>query len=142
ARLRAAPEEDYRDPRNFNALLVYAMSGGNPATIEKIITRLDLPEQQAGLGAAILGYVRGRPNEADQALENIEPLSEAPGLGAFLALIKGSVASADDPATAVRLFDQARLLAPGTLVEEAALRRTILLAPGSRTPRASWWRRA
>ena len=34
ARLREADAEDFKDPKNFRALLVYGMSGGNPATVE------------------------------------------------------------------------------------------------------------
>lgn len=127
-RLSAAPAADFADERNFNALLVYGMSGGNPATVATVVSRLDLEEPRAALGAAILAYVRGRPHETGKALDGVDPLAQPPELGAFLALVKGSVASAEDPAAAVRLLDEARLLGPGTLVEEAALRRTVILA--------------
>ncbi|TIP53397.1 MAG: chemotaxis protein MotC, partial [Mesorhizobium sp.] len=46
----------------------------------------------------------------------------------FLALVKGSLLAADDPAQALTLLDEARLLSPGTLVEEAALRRSVGIA--------------
>ena len=80
------------------------------------------------LGDGILGYVRGRPAEAEKALHDIDPLTQPIELGAYLALIKGSVAAADDSAAALKLFDEARLLGPGSLVEEAALRRSIMIA--------------
>jgi chemotaxis protein MotC len=128
ARLRSASADTFKDDRNFNALLLYAMSGGNPATIEAVVARLGTEAPRAALGAAMLGYVRGRPHDASEALKDIDPLAQTPELGAFLALVKGSVMSADDPKGALGLFDTARLLAPGTLVEEAALRRTIMVA--------------
>ena len=49
-------------------------------------------------------------------------------LGAFLALVKGSLLATDEPAAALTLLDEARLLSPGTLVEEAALRRSVGIA--------------
>ncbi len=55
-------------------------------------------------------------------------MTVAPELGAFLALVKASIITADNAAVASKLFDQARLLGPGTLVEEAALRRSLSLA--------------
>jgi chemotaxis protein MotC len=42
-------------------------------------------------------------------------------------LVKGSLLAVEKPAEALALLDQARLLSPGTLVEEAALRRSVAL---------------
>jgi chemotaxis protein MotC len=128
AKFLATPPAGFDDPRNFDALLVYAISGGNPSTIETVVSRLDLKPPRAALGAGILGYVRGRPAEAEKALHDIDPLTQPIELGAYLALIKGSVAAASDSAAALKLFDEARLLGPGSLVEEAALRRSIMIA--------------
>jgi chemotaxis protein MotC len=128
AKFLATAPAGFDDPRNFDALLVYAISGGNPVTIETVVSRLDLKPPRAALGDGILGYVRGRPAEAEKALHDINPLTQPIELGAYLALIKGSVAAADDSAAALKLFDEARLLGPGSLVEEAALRRSIMIA--------------
>jgi len=128
AKLLATSPEGFEDRRNFDALLVYAISGGNPSTIETVVSRLDLKPPRAALGAGILGYVRGRPAEAEKALHDVDPLTQPIGLGAYLALIKGSVVAAEDSAAALKLFDEARLLGPGSLVEEAALRRSIMIA--------------
>ena len=49
-------------------------------------------------------------------------------IGAFLALVKGSLLATEEPAEALKLLDDARLLGPGTLVEEAALRRSVGIA--------------
>jgi len=58
-------------------------------------------------------------------LKPIDPMSVPADIGAFLALVKGSLLATDDPAQALALLDEARLLSPGTLVEEAALRRSV-----------------
>jgi chemotaxis protein MotC len=61
-------------------------------------------------------------------LKPIDPMGVPPDIGAFLALVKGSLLATDDPAAALGLLDEARLLSPGTLVEEAALRRSVGIA--------------
>ncbi|MGJ0509983.1 MAG: hypothetical protein ACR652_23215 [Methylocystis sp.] len=50
-----------------------------------------------------------------------------PMLGGHLALVQGSAVIGENPARAIALFDLARLLMPGSLVEEAALRREIAI---------------
>lgn len=125
ARFRAADGNELADKRNFRAMLVYAMSGGNPATIEVALARLDLEEADAAIAKGILAYLRGRQGDARSALSDTDPMTAPPELGAFLALVKASIATAEDARTAIGLFDQARLLGPGTLIEEAALRRSV-----------------
>ena len=128
ARLRTSSAEDFTDPRNLRALLVYAMTGGNPATVGIVLSRLNLESGNGDIGAGVLNYLNGKTDEARTALASVDPMSLPPDLGAFLALVKGSVTATDDPQGALKLFDQARALAPGTLVEEGSLRRSIGLA--------------
>jgi chemotaxis protein MotC len=124
-RFRAAPPAEFDDKRNYQALLVYAMSGGNPATIDLLLAKLSLDESDRSLGVGILGYLDGDTVSARTSLEQVDPLKLTPEVGAFLALVKGSVAVSEDPKAALKMFDEARLLGTGTLVEEAALRRSI-----------------
>ena len=131
-RLRRAGSHDFVDERNYQAMLVYAMSGGNPATIDKLLSKLHLDETDRALGVGILGYLHGDPETSREALATVDPMTQPPELGAFLALVKGSIAAAEDPVAAQRMFDEARLLSPGTLVEEAALRRSIALGSETR----------
>jgi chemotaxis protein MotC len=127
-RLRTATASELMQPTNLQSMLVYAMSGGNPETLESILLRLHLGEKDSLIAAAILGYLNGATRNAAAALKTIEPMQEPRETGAFLALLKGSLVSLEDPQSALKLMDQARLLAPGTLVEEAALRRSVGLA--------------
>lgn len=128
ARLRASTAEDFADRRNFNALLVYGMSGGNPATIAATLSRLELDDADKRIGSGVVEYLRGNSGRALATLAEVDPLLLTPDVGAFVALVKGSVNAAERPADGYANFDTARLLAPGTLIEEAALRRTIALA--------------
>jgi chemotaxis protein MotC len=52
-RLRQSTAIDFEDDRNFRALLIYGMSGGNPATFETVLTRLDLPDERRALAMGV-----------------------------------------------------------------------------------------
>ena len=127
-RLRTADAEDFKDPKNFRALLVYGMSGGNPVTVEAAASRAAADPQGLAIAKGVVAYLNGRPAAAIEILKPINPMSVPADLGAFLALVKGSLLATDEPAAALSLLDEARLLSPGTLVEEAALRRSVGIA--------------
>ncbi|PBC10200.1 chemotaxis protein MotC [Mesorhizobium sp. WSM3859] len=127
-RMRDANAEDFKEPKNFRALLVYGMSGGNPVTVAAAASRAMADPQSLAIAKGVLAYLNGRPANAIDMLKPIDPMSVPPDIGAFLALVKGSLLAADDPAQALALLDEARLLSPGTLVEEAALRRSVGIA--------------
>ncbi|MGX7874770.1 chemotaxis protein MotC [Mesorhizobium sp. ORM6] len=127
-RLREADAEDFKDPKNFRALLVYGMSGGNPVTVEAAVSRAAAEPLNLAIAKGVIDYLNGRPGDAIEALRPIDPMTLPGDLGAFLALVKGSLLAGDQPAAALTLLDEARLLSPGTLVEEAALRRSVGIA--------------
>lgn len=131
ARLRGAGNDEFRERRNFQAMMIYAMSGGNPSTIADLLARMDIDEADRAAGAGVLGYLTGNVAQAREAMAAIEPARYPAELAAFLALVKGSVVAGEDAAAGIAMLDEARLAAPGTLVEEAALRRTIALASGA-----------
>lgn len=128
ARLRNADPAEFEGEANFRALMIYATSGGNPETIAPLLARLDLEGDRAALGAAVVDYLNGNLAEARAALQPVEPSAFNDELAASIGLVKASIEARDEPASALAMLDRARLLAPGTLVEEAALRRSIVLA--------------
>lgn len=128
ARLREADAQDFQDPKNFRALLVYGMSGGNPVTVEAAVSRAAADPGGLAIAKGVIDYLNGRPGDAIKALGPIDPMALPGDLGAFLALVKGSLLAGDEPAAALKLLDEAKLLSPGTLVEEAALRRSVGIA--------------
>jgi len=128
ARFREADGSEFAERRNFDALMIYAMSGGNPATVAASLEGLSMHEADSAATAGILRYLAGDVAAAREAMATVEPDAHAREVAAFLALVKGSVVANDDARAGLRLLDRARLLAPGTLVEEAALRRTLALA--------------
>ena len=128
ARFGAEHGGKFENERNRRALLIYAMSGGNPSTVETALAQLGADDPNRKLGDGILFYIKGDPKAAQAAMTDVDPMANTPDLAAYLALVKGSLFSAEDPQTAVAMLDLARLLSPGTLVEEAALRRSVAIA--------------
>ncbi|TKT77494.1 hypothetical protein [Aquamicrobium sp. LC103] len=133
-RLRASTATDFEDDRNFRALLVYAMSGGNPATVGSLLDKLTLEEIERTAGIGVVSYLNGLVFEAREAMSGFDPEQFPHEVAAFLYLVKGSVVGAENAGEAIGLLDKARLLSPGTLVEEAALRRTLSLAVSESQP--------
>jgi chemotaxis protein MotC len=118
----------FENELNRRALLIYAMSGGNPETIEAALPHLGKDDPNRLLGEKTLLYVNGKPKEAMDAFASVDPMAYTPDIGMYVALIKGSMMSEAEPANALALLDRARLLGPGTLIEEAALRRSLAVA--------------
>src|SRR5690606_10011511 len=99
-------------------------------TLEQVISTLHLEGEDRRLADGIISYARGDFDCAREALADFAPLEADSALAAPLALVLGSVFSQPDPAGALKFLDIARLLSPGTLIEEAALRRSIAISAG------------
>jgi len=128
ARFATREGSRFENELNRRALLVYAMSGGNPVTVEAALARLGRDDPSRKLGESILFYVNGKPKQAIDAFASVDPMTYTADIAMYLALVKGSILSEAEPGQALALLDRARLLAPGTLVEEAALRRSVAVA--------------
>ena len=127
-RLLDADPALWRESRNARAAIIYALSGGQPRVVRKILETASPPEAEATLMVGALAYVEGRLAKAKQILMPIDAMSVAPALGGYLAFTQSALIASEDPGRALRLLDEARVLAPGALIEEAALRRSALLA--------------
>ena len=127
-RLRSADSSLFDDPRNVDAALVYAMSGGNPETLEFLIAKDTDGHFDSRLTDALRSYLSGRGTQSVKSLAEIFPEYKRSRVGPYLALVSANSVMRKDPALALGYFDWARLVAPGTIVEEAALRRSIYIA--------------
>lgn len=124
----AAPAEVWQEPRNARAAVVYLLSGGQPSVIRHLLGFERKPNVDERLLLGALAYVEGQEDEARRLLQPVSPRALAPGLGGQIALVKAALLVRDQPAAAMEMLALARLLMPGTLVEEAALRREIFVA--------------
>lgn len=133
-RLRTAIDDDFKDRRNLQALLIYAMSGGNPQTVETLLKRLPLEPEDQLLARGVEAYAKGQMRLAAEILIPFDIANVHEEVRPFLLIVQGGLRAAETPADALKLYDRARYLSPGTLIEEAALRRTIDLTVALQQP--------
>ncbi len=133
-RLRAINAKAFDDPRNVDAALIFAMSGGNPATLEYLIGRDVAGNFDTRVADVLRKYLAGKGLLVANTLANMVPEYRSQRIGPYLALVAGNVTIAKDPKKALDFYDWARLMAPGTIVEEAALRRSVAIAVDANMP--------
>lgn len=125
--MRSLPIGVWDDVRNVRAAIFFVLSGGDPAVLKTVIGRERTPFVERRLLKGALAYGEGRLVDALSMIHKIEARKLDPLLGGMVALIQGTLVSKKDSVKAVVYFDEARLLSPGTLIEESALRQQILL---------------
>lgn len=115
------------DRRDLDAFVMYALSGGNNDLIRTMLPALKAHEVEARIATAVLLQRGGQGELAAKALETTDPDGFAGLTGAYLALYKSMLAGHGSERAALADLDRARLIAPGSLIEEAALRRQLAL---------------
>lgn len=128
SRLRQADQRVFDDPRNVDAALIYAMSGGNPETLEILALRDKFGNFDNEITTVLRAYLNGRAATTQTTLDEVVEIYRDTEVGPYLTLVAANVTAAQNDPGALELFDWARLTAPGTLVEEAALRRSLFIA--------------
>jgi chemotaxis protein MotC len=125
--IATAQPETWKDRRQANSLVIYILSGGSLVDLAPLLKGDAVVESERALARGALAYVTNHEADAISLLGKAD-------LNALDARVSGEVAFARsvletkrDGKAAVELLDWARLLAPGGLVEEAALRREIAL---------------
>ncbi len=127
-RLRSVDSSVFDDPRNVDATLIYAMSGGNPATLEYLVARDVQGYFDNRVAEVLRKYLNGKGQMASKTLgEMAKEYADKP-IGPYLALIAGNTLMNSKPEEALKMYNWARLIAPGTIVEESALRRSLSIA--------------
>ncbi|WP_322988155.1 chemotaxis protein [Hoeflea sp.] len=126
SRLRKADQRVFDDPRNVDAALIYAMSGGNPETLEILAIKDKFGNFDNEITTVLRGYLNG--HGAHTNIGDVVELYRDTEIGPYLTLVAANVTAAMNDTSALEMFDWARLTAPGTLVEEAALRRSLFIS--------------
>lgn len=127
-RFRSVDPVAWREPRNVRALAIFLLSGGNPKVGRRIYAGGIAEESNRKLIKATLAYAEGRKSAATKLLSAIEPMALPASLGGHVALVKSALYHKTSPKKSMAYLDMARLLMPGTLIEEASLRRGIVAA--------------
>lgn len=126
-RLRTAKEDEFSDLRNVDAAMIYAMSGGNPSTLDYLVSHDARGNFDTRVSNALLMYLGGKGSAATKSLDELVPEYKSTTIGPYLALVAANVIMTKKPDLALQYFDWARLVLPGTIVEEAALRRSLII---------------
>ncbi|WP_201829856.1 chemotaxis protein MotC [Microvirga zambiensis] len=129
-RFMSLPPETWHNSRNVRAAVSLVLSGGKPDILRKLLEQGSevLSETERPLIEGALAYVEGREEAAQNALAALDPRALPPTLGAQLALVQSALVVRKSAAKSDELLDFVRLQAPGTLLEEAALRRQVFVA--------------
>jgi len=121
-RLKAHPMEVWEDARNRQALIKFALSGGDPELLRAVAERRMFPEPEIPLAHGTLAYAEHYGKTALQLLKKVDIAELSPSLAGHVVLVKAILMADSDLVETIRLCAQARHLSPGTLVEETALR--------------------
>lgn len=124
----ALKPETWEDPHNRRAAALFVLSGGPPSVLRGILARVTLTPEDRPLLEGALAYVENRSADAERKLSAVDLTYVESGLAAQVNLAVAQLQQADKPAEALRRLSQVMLVAPGTLLEEAALRMGVLLA--------------
>ena len=131
-KLAAQPPDAWAQPDNARALLLYLLSGGNAALARRILAQGKLGAGEEALVKGAIAYLEGVEGPERDVLLSLDPRAMDPNLGAQIAFVQSILLTGADRPEALRKLDLARLLAPGGLVEEAALRREVGLLAETR----------
>jgi chemotaxis protein MotC len=110
------------------AAAVYVLSGGKPVVLERLLATKNLPPSLRKLMSGAVDYVKGDLASASEKLATLDPSQFPPLLGGHLAIAQ---TRAVEGWSYRQRRDRLRIVTntlPGTLLEEAALRRLIELA--------------
>ncbi|QBR70682.1 hypothetical protein CU048_04640 [Beijerinckiaceae bacterium] len=128
ARLLASDREVWREAKNAQAAVIFSLSGGKSKLLRRGLEIALSPESDLELMRGALAFMEGRDAEAKKILLPIDARALASTVRGHIAIVQSTLVAKDDPKAAIGFLDQARILAPGTLVEETALRRELILA--------------
>jgi len=124
--LSRAPEEAWKDPRNVRAAVALVLSGGDPSVLQPLVSQVT--GQDLALVRGALAYGQNHNEEAMGQLADVDVRMLDPSVAGHIALVQAELLAKKDREKSLALLAEARLLAPGTMIEEAALRREVALA--------------
>jgi chemotaxis protein MotC len=125
-RVGEAGKEDWKDPRNVRAAVAIVLSGGDPQLLEPLVDQASGQEQT--LVRAALAYGLNHNGEAAELLAGVDARKLDATIAGHVALVQAELVAKKDRVKTLALLADARLLAPGTMIEESALRREVTLA--------------
>lgn len=126
------------DPRTRHAAVVYVLAGGDAEILRHAMASKAVKPEEMRLLKGVLAYGRGQTGHALELLGEHDAMTLPPLLGGHLALAQALLIAPQDPGAALGYLNKAKLLLPGSLIEEAALRHTITLSAKVGDRQAFW----
>jgi chemotaxis protein MotC len=130
--IASADPSVWKSADNVHAVVAYLLSGGAPRSVAPLTQVEGMSKSDGVLLRGALAYVVGREEEAQSLLGGLDATTLDLRLAGQIAFVQSVLLTSKDKKKAIQMLDFARLLAPGGLIEEAALRREILLAGETR----------
>jgi chemotaxis protein MotC len=127
AAIATASPETWKNKRESDSLVIYILSGGSLADVGPLLKGDTVLESERSLARGALAYVTNHEADAIALLKEADLTALDARLAGEVAFARSVLETKRDAKAAVDLLDWARLLSPGGLVEEAALRREIAL---------------
>lgn len=126
----AADPSTWENAQNLYAVLTYLFNGGNPQVVETILKTSPEGVISKNMVDGALAYAHHRKATFLKAFANMPDESAHVPSALLLSIALSTVAdmAEQDPVAAMKRLDRVRLLAPGSLFEEAAIRRQIKVA--------------
>lgn len=125
--LNAFKRKDWAEPKNVQAMMAYVLSGGRTEVVEKFLSMQVASQEQELLAKGVLSFALRRPKTALKQIGDLETRSLDRPLVSVVSLALASLHASQDSNRSIALFDEARLHAPSTAVEESAIRREVPL---------------
>lgn len=128
--------EDWKQQRNYRAAVIYVLAGGESARLRHLLHDHVIEEKGPPLLTASLAFADRDRENATKLMSSIDVRIYPSILAGHLALVRGGLLIGVDNKEAARSLAYARLMMPGSQVEEAALRREIAITdPRTETDR-------
>lgn len=105
------------------AATTYLLSGGRPGSVSGLVEKSGLPLSARKLIEGAILYSNGDPLGASDKIKNLVPAQFPAVLGGHLALVQARVSEGLSDDQRIELLKVTAYSLPGTLLEEAALRR-------------------
>jgi chemotaxis protein MotC len=126
--MQASPGEAWSKQDNLYAAVIYLLNGGNPEVVRGILAAAPQELLPPRLVAGALAYADANSAEAVKQFAEPLPSGLPPELVASIYLVTSPALATADPPLAMRRLDVIRVSMPGSLFEEAAIRRSLRIA--------------
>lgn len=120
----------WSNKRELEALFQFVLFGGGSGPLRAALLHEEFPEEWRAFAEGLIAYSDRQLDLARDRLSEFDIARLPASIKAPFMLVKGTLISAKEPASALILFKMVRVMEPGTALEEAALRQEILVLLG------------